>query len=186
MARVYECLSGLERRHQEIHEELVGRVDGLGRQVDGLGAPACRDFEYFEAIFFIPRDDLSSIPCSPPITSNTRATMTMNSFAKGRHEGGPSECDNQCHRESGMVIALSTGWYNGGSRSLNYINTNANGKSVRAKVVDECDSVHGCDADHDFQPPCPNNIVDASPAVWKGLDIPGSQVGDYDITWSDA
>ncbi|ONK64618.1 uncharacterized protein A4U43_C07F28010 [Asparagus officinalis] len=124
--------------------------------------------------------------CSPPITSNTRATMTINSFAKGGDGGGPSECDNKYHSDSEKVVALSTGWYNGGSRCLNYININANGKSVRAKVVDECDSVHGCDADHDFQPPCPNNIVDASPAVWKALDIPESQVGDYDITWSDA
>ncbi|ONK58258.1 uncharacterized protein A4U43_C09F10290 [Asparagus officinalis] len=127
--------------------------------------------------------------CSPPITGTTRATMTINSFAEGGDGGGPSECDNQYHSDGELVVALhalSTGWYNGGSRCLNYININANGKSVRAKVVDECDSVHGCDADHDFQPPCPNNIVDASPAVWKALDIPKSQVGDYDITWSDA
>ena len=124
--------------------------------------------------------------CSPPITGDTRATMTINSFAQGGDGGGPSECDNKYHSDSELVVALSTGWYNGGSRCLNYIRINANGKSVLAKVVDECDSVNGCDADHDFQPPCPNNIVDASPAVWKALDIPKSQVGDYDITWADA
>ncbi|KAF4394118.1 hypothetical protein F8388_017931 [Cannabis sativa] len=38
-------------------------------------------------------------------------------------------------------------------------------------VVDECDSTAGCDADHDYQPPCPNNIVDASKAVWKALGV---------------
>ncbi|XXG63926.1 hypothetical protein AAC387_Pa05g2008 [Persea americana] len=124
--------------------------------------------------------------CSPPITGNTGATMTINSFAKGGDGGGPSECDNQYHSDDELVVALSTGWYNGGSRCLNNIRINANGRSVLAKVVDECDSVHGCDSDHDFQPPCPNNIVDASPAVWKTLGIPKSQIGDYDITWSDA
>ncbi|XXG63930.1 hypothetical protein AAC387_Pa05g2011 [Persea americana] len=124
--------------------------------------------------------------CSPPITGNTGATMTINSFAKGGDGGGPSECDNQYHSDDELVVALSTGWYNGGSRCLNKIRINANGRSILAKVVDECDSVNGCDSDHDFQPPCPNNIVDASPAVWKQLGIPKSQIGDYDITWSDA
>lgn len=111
--------------------------------------------------------------------------MTINSFAEGGDGGGPSECDNSYHGDDEMVVALSTGWYNGGSRCLKNIRINADGKSVLAKVVDECDSVNGCDADHDFQPPCANNIVDASPAVWKALDIPKSQVGDYGITWSD-
>ncbi|KAJ0974267.1 hypothetical protein J5N97_016232 [Dioscorea zingiberensis] len=124
--------------------------------------------------------------CSPPLTGNTPATMTINSFAKGGDGGGPSECDNKYHSDDEMVVALSTGWYNHGSRCLNNIKINANGRSVLAKVVDECDSVNGCDADHDFQPPCPNNIVDASPAVWNALGIHGSDVGDYDITWTDA
>ena len=87
---------------------------------------------------------------------------TINSFAKGGDGGGPSECDNQYHSDDELVVALSTGWYNGGSRCLNKIRINANGRSVLAKVVDECDSVNGCDSEHDFQPPCPNNIVDAS------------------------
>lgn len=53
-------------------------------------------------------------------------------------------------------------------------------------VVDECDSTMGCDSDHDFQPPCPNNIVDASKAVWKALGVPEKDWGELDITWSDA
>jgi hypothetical protein len=56
---------------------------------------------------------------------------------------------------------------------------------VVAKVVDECDSTKGCDEDHDYQPPCPNNIVDASKAVWKALGVPEGQWGGLDITWSD-
>ncbi|KAF9661753.1 hypothetical protein SADUNF_Sadunf19G0101300 [Salix dunnii] len=50
-------------------------------------------------------------------------------------------------------------------------------------VVDECDSTMGCDADHDYQPPCPNNIVDASKAVWKALEVPLSQWGEMEIHW---
>nr|GEZ69908.1 hypothetical protein [Tanacetum cinerariifolium] len=41
----------------------------------------------------------------------------------------------------------------------------------RAMVVDEYDSTMGCDADHDYQLPCPNNIVDASKAAWKALGV---------------
>ncbi|ERN06810.1 hypothetical protein AMTR_s00005p00207640 [Amborella trichopoda] len=91
--------------------------------------------------------------CSPPITGSTRATMTINRFAKGGDGGGLSECDNQYHDDDEMVVALSTGWYNHWSRCLNYINISGNGITVKAKVADECDSVHGCDEDHDFQPP---------------------------------
>ncbi|KAK6804523.1 hypothetical protein RDI58_002307 [Solanum bulbocastanum] len=124
--------------------------------------------------------------CSPPVTGNTKAVLTLNSFQKGGDGGGPSECDNQYHSDDTPVVALSTGWYSGGDRCLNYITISANGRSVKAKVVDECDSTMGCDDEHDYQPPCPNNIVDASKAVWKALGIPEDNWGDYDITWSDA
>ncbi|KAL5058495.1 hypothetical protein RYX36_030099 [Vicia faba] len=50
------------------------------------------------------------------------------------------------------------------------ITINANGKNVVAMVVDECDSTKGFDKDHDYQPPCPNNIVDTSKArIHTGL-----------------
>ncbi|KAL0904122.1 hypothetical protein M5K25_026196 [Dendrobium thyrsiflorum] len=124
--------------------------------------------------------------CSPQVTGETKAIMTINSFAKGGDGGGPSECDNKYHSDNEKVVALSTGWYNHGSRCLKNIRINANGRSVLAKVVDECDSVNGCDYDHDYQPPCQNNIVDASPAVWKALEIPKANIGEYHITWSEA
>ncbi|PKU61133.1 putative ripening-related protein 2 [Dendrobium catenatum] len=124
--------------------------------------------------------------CSPQVTGETKAIMTINSFAKGGDGGGPSECDNKYHSDNEKVVALSTGWYNHGSRCLKNIRINANGRSVLAKVVDECDSVNGCDYDHDYQPPCQNNIVDASPAVWKALEIPKADIGEYHITWSEA
>ncbi|KAL1822978.1 hypothetical protein DCAR_0310822 [Daucus carota subsp. sativus] len=124
--------------------------------------------------------------CSPRVTGHTKATLTLNSFQKGGDGGGPSECDNHYHDDDTPVVALSTGWYNGGSRCLNKITIRANGRSVEAMVVDECDSTMGCDEEHDYQPPCPHNIVDASKAVWKALGVPENDWGDLDITWSDA
>ncbi|XP_065865479.1 kiwellin-1-like [Euphorbia lathyris] len=124
--------------------------------------------------------------CSPRVTGRTKATLTINSFAAGGDGGGPSECDNQYHPDNEPVVALSTGWFNNESRCLKYINIYGNGRSTKAKVVDECDSTMGCDKDHDYQPPCPNNIVDASEAVWKALGISDpDSVGELDIYWSD-
>ena len=57
---------------------------------------------------------------------------------------------------------------------------------MKAMVVDECDSMRGCDEAHDYQPPCDNNIVDASKAVWVALGVPSDDWGGLDITWSDA
>ena len=60
--------------------------------------------------------------------------------------------------------------------------TASNGKSVTAKVVDECDSVNGCDAEHAGQPPCKNNIVDGSSAVWNALGL-NQDLGIVGVTW---
>ncbi|XP_039789406.1 uncharacterized protein LOC120655578 [Panicum virgatum] len=124
--------------------------------------------------------------CSPPVTKNTRAVMTLNNFEEGGDGGDPSECDGKYHYNTERVVALSTGWYNHGKRCGKNIRISAKGRSVLAKVVDECDSLHGCDKPHAFQPPCEPNIVDASQAVWDALDITGDEVGDYPITWTDA
>ncbi|THU74481.1 hypothetical protein C4D60_Mb04t33840 [Musa balbisiana] len=123
--------------------------------------------------------------CSPPVTGDTPAHMTIASFAKGGDGGGPAECDGRYHSDDQMLASLSTGWYDDGSRCNRSIRISGNGRSVLAKVVDECDSVYGCEADQSY-PPCPNNVIVASPAVWTALAIPEAQVGDYDVTWSDA
>ncbi|KAJ9558294.1 hypothetical protein OSB04_012908 [Centaurea solstitialis] len=94
--------------------------------------------------------------CSPRVSSNTKATLT-----------------------EVMVVAHQ-------SATTNTIPINGDGRSVKAIVVDECDSTMGCDEDHDYQPPCPNNIVDASKVVWKALGVSEDNWGDLDITWSDA
>ncbi|KAK1609582.1 hypothetical protein QYE76_033255 [Lolium multiflorum] len=122
--------------------------------------------------------------CSPPVTASTKAVLTLNSFEKGKDGGGPSECDNAYHSDEEMVVALSTGWFENMGRCGHRIKITANGKSVYAKVVDECDSVYGCDDEHNYEPPCANNIVDASPAVWNALGL-DQNVGMEDITWSD-
>ena len=49
-------------------------------------------------------------------------------------------------------------------------------------VVDECDSTMGCDEDHDNQPPCNKNIIDASKVVWEALGMPHDNWGEMDIT----
>jgi hypothetical protein len=125
--------------------------------------------------------------CSPPVSASTPATLTLNSFEKGKDGGGPSECDNRFHSDKEKVVALSSGWLrlDGTRRCGKMVRvTAANGRSVLAKVVDECDSVNGCDAQHNFEPPCANNIVDGSPAVWKALGLKES-LGEVKVAWSD-
>nr|GEU43715.1 hypothetical protein [Tanacetum cinerariifolium] len=95
--------------------------------------------------------------------------MTQIVMSRGGDGGDPSECDKHYHSDDTPVVALSTGWYKGGDRCHKYITINGNGRSVKAMVVHQCDSTMGCDAEHDYQPPYPNNIVDASKALWKAL-----------------
>uniref|UniRef100_M8BZZ3 Ripening-related protein 2 n=1 Tax=Aegilops tauschii TaxID=37682 RepID=M8BZZ3_AEGTA len=105
--------------------------------------------------------------------------------SKGREGGLPSKCDGAYHDDSEMVVALSTGWFSGMSHYGRSIKITAKGgSSVYAKVVDECDSVHGCDAEHNYEEPCAYNVVDASPAVWDALGL-DQNIGLQDVTWSD-
>lgn len=124
--------------------------------------------------------------CSPPVTKRTKATLTINSFAKGGDGGGPSECDGKFHSDNTPVVALSTGWFNQRKRCHKSIIIFGNGRRVKATVVDECDSRAGCDAEHGFQPPCPNNVVDASKAVWEALGVPKKDWGELHVEWTDA
>ncbi|GMI63596.1 hypothetical protein HRI_000028900 [Hibiscus trionum] len=123
--------------------------------------------------------------CSPPVSNHTKATLTLDSFEAGGDGRAPSKCDNRYHSDDKQVVGLSTGWFNKRKRCLEYINIQGNGKMVKAMVVEECDSRKGCDAKHGYYPPCRNNIVVASKAVWKALDVPLSQWGEMNIYWSD-
>ncbi|XP_028076869.1 putative ripening-related protein 2 [Camellia sinensis] len=111
--------------------------------------------------------------CSPSVSGQTKAVLTLNSFQDGGDGGGPSECDNKYHPDDTPVVALSTGWYNSGSRCHNYITISANGRSVKAMVVDECDSTMGCNSPVWCSPPVTNNtkaVVLTSTSYEKGGD----------------
>ncbi|KAK1692753.1 hypothetical protein QYE76_009450 [Lolium multiflorum] len=103
------------------------------------------------------------------------ATMTLNGFEPG--EGEPAECDGKFHNNKEMLAALSTVWYEGGIRCQRMIRirNDQTGRSVLARVVDECDSRHGCK----------DNIVDTSVAVWNALGL-DTNIGEVSVTWSDS
>ncbi|PHU17632.1 Ripening-related protein grip22 [Capsicum chinense] len=119
------------------------------------------------------------------VSSKTKTILTLNSFEKGGDGYGPSKCDNKYRSDDTHVVALSTGWYNGGGRCLRNITINGNGRSVKVMVVDECDSTMGCDEKHDYLPPCQDNLVIASQAAWRALHVPINEWGELDITWFD-
>jgi hypothetical protein len=106
----------------------------------------------------------------------TPAVMTVNGFNRGEDGGGAASCDGRFHSDDDLIVALSSRWYAGGKRCGEAIRITANsGRTVRARVVDECDSQGGCR----------NNIVDSSRAVWKALGL-HTDVGEVHVTWSDA
>jgi hypothetical protein len=111
------------------------------------------------------------------LDGGTSAVMTANGFQKGQDGGGPSECDSKYHDDNEMVVALSTQWYDHGHRCFKMISITSTrtGRTVEAKVVDECDSTRDC----------PDNDVDASVAVWKALGL-DTNIGETPVTWSDA
>ncbi|KAK6920137.1 hypothetical protein RJ641_016041 [Dillenia turbinata] len=123
--------------------------------------------------------------CSPPVSSNTSAVLTLTSFESNVDGCGLTSCDCKDHSDSLPYVALSTGWFNRYERCLHKINITANGRSVVATVIEECDSTVGCDADNAYQPPCANNLVASSKAVWKALGVPEDDWDNLDITWSD-
>ncbi|GJU02635.1 putative ripening-related protein 1 [Tanacetum coccineum] len=117
-----------------------------------------------------------------------RLSDRLNSFEEGGDGGAESQCDEQFHSNNELVVALSTGWYEQGARCNRWItiNNGNNGQSVKAMVVDQCDSQAGCDKEHAYQPPCRYNVVDASKGVWEALGVSQENWGELEITWSDA
>ncbi|CAD6213011.1 unnamed protein product [Miscanthus lutarioriparius] len=111
-------------------------------------------------------------------TAGTIATMAM--FLLVTLSASQMASSLRPHADLGLGTCRPSGYLPG----RHCVKITANGNSVYAKVVDECDSVEGCDEDHNFEPPCDNNIVDASPAVWDALGL-DQNVGMVDITWSE-
>nr|XP_034570583.1 putative ripening-related protein 7 [Setaria viridis] len=102
--------------------------------------------------------------------------MTVNGFRRGESGGGPSACDGHFHSDGELIVALSTEWFARGRRFHRRIRITSarHGRTVEARVVDECDSRRGCR----------HNIVDSSPAVWRALGL-DTDVGEVPVTWSD-
>ncbi|KAL4311223.1 hypothetical protein GQ457_01G055450 [Hibiscus cannabinus] len=113
--------------------------------------------------------------CSPPVSRHTKAKLTLQSYDHGGIGSQVAKCYGKYPNDDELVAALSTGWYDNGSRCLKFINIRGNGRCVRAMVVDECVSSGGCDDSHDYEPPCGNTIVRASKAVWRTLGVPETQ-----------
>ncbi|KAF6175167.1 hypothetical protein GIB67_022848 [Kingdonia uniflora] len=114
------------------------------------------------------------IGMSPP--RQTKAILTLNNF-EGGDGGGPSACDGQYHPNSIPVVALSSSWFKNNQKCYRKIKIWGNRGHAEATVVDECDSRRGCDNELAYQPPCANNIVDGSSAVWRALGVPKNQRG---------
>ncbi|RZC43658.1 hypothetical protein C5167_036612 [Papaver somniferum] len=163
---------GVEAQTCEPSENLIGVESPPGECNTDFDADCCK-----------PGEPYQTFTCSP---TDQRAVLTINSFEEGGDGGGASACDEQFHSNDTPVVALSTGWFNDGERCQRSITIEGNGRSVVALVVDECDSTMGCDEEHAYQPPCRNNIVDASAAVWEALGVPREDWGELDITWYDA
>ncbi|GJS63712.1 putative RlpA-like double-psi beta-barrel domain-containing protein [Tanacetum coccineum] len=169
------CRNNIVDGYLKLFGRLLGcpRVTGAKRQL--LRQMNNHQYALIFLIFFTLLSTLfiSSIYAHP---GRIKATMTINGFEKGGSGGGPSKCDGKYHSDNTPVVALSTQWYNHGKRCEKFINIYYKDRSVKAKVVDECDSARGCD----------NDIVDASKAVWNALRVPKSQWYETKVTWSDA
>ncbi|XP_060210215.1 putative ripening-related protein 2 [Lycium barbarum] len=76
-------------------------------------------------------------------SGHIKAILAINDFDKG------GECSGKYYHNSVPVVALSTGWYSKGRRFEN-ITIHANGRSVKAMVVVECDAGRGCDSPHAY------------------------------------
>lgn len=169
--------SGVDAKSCRPNGKLKGKTPPRGACNTENNSTCCESGQYYY-----------TYKCSPKVTGQTKAVLTLNSFEKNGDGGGPSECENKYYSDDLPVVALSTGWFKfkHQKRCLKNITIYGNGRSVQAMVVDECDSTVGCDKIHDYQPPCDNNIVDASRAVWEALGVPKDQRGTMDIHWSDS
>lgn len=170
-------LPGSEAQNCHPSGQIKGRKPPPGQCNIGNDSDCCKEGEMYPIY-----------KCSPPVSGNTKVTLTINSFKKGKDSGGPSECNNQYHSDEIPIVALSTGWFDHRSWCHCNITINGNGRSVPAMMVDECDSTMGCGSDRDYQPPRNNNMVDATQAVWEALSVhqDGDDWGWINITWSDA
>ncbi|KAK1290760.1 hypothetical protein QJS10_CPB18g01683 [Acorus calamus] len=116
--------------------------------------------------------------CSPPTTSpTTQATLTFNLLDGPGSLFAPS-CDGMRHTQFEVVVAISTGFFNSGNLCGKHIQIKvASGREVVAKVVSQCNSASGCRGALSLNPPCSNNVIEGTRAVFRALGLPlrGSQ-----------
>ncbi|MCL7036456.1 hypothetical protein MKW94_023664 [Papaver nudicaule] len=172
---VLTCLEITEAQNCGPSGQIVGTQPPPGQCNQGNDSECCKPGKVYQTFTCSPH------PAHPAI-------LTLNGFERGEDGGGASECDGQFHDNNTPIVALSTGWFKFSNmkRCLKNIAITGNGRTVTAMVVDECDSTRGCDEEHAYQPPCHNNIVDASAAVWRALGVPEGQRGHMPVTWVDA
>ncbi|KAG9448085.1 hypothetical protein H6P81_014213 [Aristolochia fimbriata] len=176
LALALAFLQAAEAQRCQPSGKLKGKKPPRGKCNTENNSECCAEGKYY-----------STYKCSPPVSGGrTKAVLTLNSFQKGGDGGGPSYCDGKYHSNNTPVVALSTGWFNNKKRCHHNITIIGNGHRVKAMVVDECDSTKGCDEEHDYQPPCAYNHVDASKAVWRALKVPATKWGWMDVVWSDS
>jgi len=107
---------------------------------------------------YSPKSNPVYVPLS---TSSVTARLTHNSFEKGGDGGGASSCTGRWHSNKELIVALATPLFKKRANCGKLVKITVNGKSVKARVVDECDIRHNC----------PPDCVDASQAVWDALGL---------------
>ncbi|KAK1267737.1 hypothetical protein QJS04_geneDACA000319 [Acorus gramineus] len=165
------------------YELAIGRAErktrwagGGGGGGDG-GGGACFPFSSANCKFI-------SYPlynCSPPITSpSTQATLSFNLLLGPGSLLSPS-CDGVRHTQFDLVVSISTGWFLSGNLCGRSIRISAsNGRTVVARVVAQCNSASGCRGLR--QPPCGNNVIEATSAIFRALGLP--ILGSQSVQWT--
>ncbi|GJU40385.1 ribonuclease H-like domain-containing protein [Tanacetum coccineum] len=89
-------------------------------------------------------------------------------FQKGGDSGGPSACDEHYHSDDTPVVALSTGWYNGGYWELYILDLVPN-------------SIAGSEDDIPPPPPPSQTPTQQTPHTVSTIKLPILNKGEYDI-----
>ncbi|GJZ48307.1 putative ripening-related protein 2 [Tanacetum coccineum] len=97
-------------------------------------------------------------------SSKTSATLAITDYEKGGDSGGSADCDGVYHSNDLFIVSLPTKWYNEGKNGYKHINIFYRDEIIQPMVIDESDT---------------NNTIVASKAVWRFLQIPESEWGDW-------